>query len=92
MAIHYSKMTKGDLEAALKQALAERDKLANNGKVGFNIKFSDKLDEAGAQKIIVRVPGQRYPVTVSSASWRLIISKQDEILAACDDVEKAVSS
>ena len=68
MAIHYSKMTKGDLEAALKQALAERDKLANNGKVGFNIKFSDKLDEAGAQKIIVRVPGQRYPTMMPNSN------------------------
>ena len=91
MAIHYSKMTKSDLEAELTRLTAERDMLENRGKVGFAIKLSDKVDENGAQKIIVRVPGQRYPVTVSAASWRMIISKQDEILAACDDVEKAVS-
>ena len=91
MAIHYSKMTKSDLEAELARLTAERDKLENRGKVGFAIKLSDKVDENGAQKIIVRVPGQRYPVTVSAASWRMIISKQDEILAACDDVEKGVS-
>jgi hypothetical protein len=91
MAIHYAKMTKTDLEAALKEALAERDKLAARGKVGFSIKFSDKLDDSGAQKIIVRVPGQRYPVTISAAAWRMIVSKQDEILAACDDVEKGAS-
>ena len=89
--IHYSKMTKADLEAELARVTAERDTLENRGKVGFAIKLSDKVDENGAQKIIVRVPGQRYPVTVSAASWRMIISKQDEILAACDDVEKAVS-
>ena len=89
--IHSSKMTKADLEAELARVTAERDKLENRGKVGFAIKLSDKVDENGNRKIVVRVPGQRYPVTVSAASWRMICSKRDEILAACDDVERDAS-
>ena len=75
--IHYSKMTKADLEAELARVTAERDKLENRGKVGVAIKLSDKVDENGNRKIVVRVPGQRYPVTVSEASWRMICSKRD---------------
>ena len=73
----------------LKRALAEAEaraksadnKLANNGRKGFSIRESDKVDRDGLPKLVIQTGVQNWPVTVSVSAWELILTHSKEIKA-----------
>ena len=80
----------------LKRALAEAEaraksadnKLANNGRKGFSIRESDKVDRDGLPKLVIQTGVQNWPVTVSVSAWEAILTHSKEIKAEIARVRK----
>ena len=80
----------------LKRALAEAEAraksaentLANNGRKGFSIRESDKVDRDGLPKLVIQTGVQNWPVTVSVSAWEAILTHSKEIKAEIARVRK----
>ena len=80
----------------LKRALAEAEaraksaenKLANNGRKGFSIRESYKVDRDGLPKLVIQTGVQNWPVTVSVSAWEAILTHSKEIKAEIARVRK----
>ena len=80
----------------LQRALAEADaraksaenKLANNGRKGFSIRESDKVDRDGLPKLVIQTGVQNWPVTVSVSACEAILTHSKEMKAEIARVRK----
>ena len=85
--MNLSDMKRALAEAEARAKLAE-DKLANNGRKGFSIRESDKVDRDGPPKLVIQTGVQNWPVTVSVSAWEAILTHSKEIKAEIARVRK----
>ena len=79
------KRARAEAEARAKSA---ENKLANNGRKGFSIRESDKVDRDGLPKLVIQTGVQNWPVTVSVSAWEAILTHSKEIKAEIARVRK----
>ena len=78
---YFSEASEDRFAEAEARAKSAENKLANNGRNGFSIRESDKVDRDGLPKLVIQTGVQNWPVTVSVTAWEAILSHGKEIKA-----------